>query len=41
MIRGLSFFGARYKQLLIHPRQREGQESWEDDVERIILTAEH
>ena len=41
MIRGLSFFGARYKQLLAHPRRREGQESWKDDVERIVLTAEH
>ena len=27
--------------VLTHPRQREGQESWKDDVERIALTAEH
>ena len=27
--------------VLTHPRQREGQESWKDDVERTVLTAEH
>ena len=27
--------------MLIYPRQREGQETWKDDVERIVLTAEH
>ena len=27
--------------MLIHPRQTEGQESWKDDVERIVLTAGH
>ena len=27
--------------MLIHPRQREGQKSWKDDVERSVLTAEH
>ena len=27
--------------VLIHSRQREGQESWKEDIERIVLTAEH
>ena len=37
----LHCFNCLVSLLLIHPRHREGQQSWKYNVERILLAAEH